>query len=459
MTSMRRVKLELFLTVCLCMLTFVESRSSGSVQLRQDLRRLSSSVASAYQEVDEDAYDDDDEEYDSDEDEDEDDDAEEELTFLQDDADDGDDDEDDEDDAVEDGSNSTSDSRIDLRTLMSPTTIRVVGGTEVPLDKSSYKFVASLQRGKTNFPYCGGSLISKRFVMTAGHCVKTISPDRVVIGNFDLSDSKAGEIRTVKKVIRHPSYSGVTNDIALLYLSAAVDNIDPVVLSQGVFASPQEEDNQLVTAVGWGYTSEGAGVIQDRLREVDVPIVSQSKCSKSYAGIDETKICAGYEYDGYDSCSGDSGGPLFYSAPVTGEITQVGIVSYGRGCARAGFYGVYARPSAFIDWIEETLSQYGEELTTEHGTLAPTSSPTQAPTISDDEDELAEYAYCTKYNNKRVRVEMQSEMNFCHVSNAQRCSEGDRAERCFWNPRNNGYFSVPYLRNKCLPVVFKEVFP
>ena len=94
----------------------------------------------------------------------------------------------------------------------------------------------------------------------------------------------------------------------------------------------------------------------DRLRAVDLPIVNTTNCASVYPGatIAEGQVCAGYEQGTMDSCQGDSGGPLVVPGGPTGW-TQIGIVSWGRGCAQENAYGVYTRVSEYVDWIlEET---------------------------------------------------------------------------------------------------------
>lgn len=74
----------------------------------------------------------------------------------------------------------------------------------------------------------------------------------------------------------------------------------------------------------------------DVLQEVDVPAIAHSTCSSSimYGGAikKDVMLCAGYAEGGRDSCFGDSGGPLVQKR--NGQWVQVGVVSFGSGCAR-----------------------------------------------------------------------------------------------------------------------------
>jgi hypothetical protein len=88
--------------------------------------------------------------------------------------------------------------------------------------------------------------------------------------------------------------------------------------------------------------------------QVQLPLVSLEECQKAYDNrggvIDYRTVCAGLREGGKDSCSGDSGGPLVVRNP-DGGFLQVGIVSWGRRCGMANFFGVYTRVSAFNDWM------------------------------------------------------------------------------------------------------------
>jgi len=105
----------------------------------------------------------------------------------------------------------------------------------------------------------------------------------------------------------------------------------------------------MTRVLGWGAIREN-GPSSDQLLRVDVPIISNAECSRNYGGgITGNMICAGYEQGGKDSCQGDSGGPLVITHD--GQYYQAGVVSFGNGCAQAGYPGVYARVEKYIDWI------------------------------------------------------------------------------------------------------------
>ena len=141
------------------------------------------------------------------------------------------------------------------------------------------------------------------------------------------------------------------NDIAIVELHSEVsfnDNMKPVCLpSRGM----KFRSNTMCTVTGFGAIREG-GPQATTLMKADVPLVDNQKCSEYYGRrISDLKICAGYDRGKIDSCQGDSGGPLV--CPQNGKAYLAGVVSYGIGCAREKFPGVYANVKNLLDFIED----------------------------------------------------------------------------------------------------------
>jgi secreted trypsin-like serine protease len=214
----------------------------------------------------------------------------------------------------------------------------VVGGT--PVADGAYPFMAFLDiryrngsRGR-----CGGTLIGRDSVLTAAHCVPNARKVLLTVGRTVISESQ-GQLRSVRYVFIHPRYNPpkYAYDAAVLKLYSPVKGIKPIKLATAK-QNELETPGRLLTVAGWGVTSEG-GAPSVRMREVSLPVVSDSTARRAYSSAQyfpSLMVATGAK--GKDACQGDSGGPLFDPGPTS---TQVGIVSFGRGCARAGFPGVY----------------------------------------------------------------------------------------------------------------------
>jgi len=234
---------------------------------------------------------------------------------------------------------------------------RIVGGTPVP--NGDLRFVASLGNvndGSTAYRrfFCGGSLIDRDSVLTAAHCVKGTpkQPLRVTVGRTVLT-SDQGQTRRVSRISIHPRFNGVSNltyDAAVLTLKTPVNKIAPIRLA-GIAQNPLEKPGRLAKIAGWGNTikqppngSNGSNY-PDRMREARVPIVSDTRARNAYGPssyVGSLMVAAGKE--GKDTCYGDSGGPMFASR--SGERYQIGITSFGTGCATRKYPGVYTEVNA-----------------------------------------------------------------------------------------------------------------
>jgi len=236
---------------------------------------------------------------------------------------------------------------------------RIINGQEA--NPNRYAFAVSLQDGGSHF--CGGSLIAKNVVLTAAHCKG--GPYKVALGRHNL-DTNEGQVIDMKKEVPHPSYDKDTtdNDFMIVILNrAATLNGDVSLVKLNDNASvPRVGDP--VTVMGWGETGRG---ISDVLMEVDVNVIGNGVCDASrgngdsYQGaITENMLCA--KANNKDSCQGDSGGPL-----VDDDGVQVGIVSWGIGCASRDFPGVYAKVSKAHEWIRSTICDKTKKTAIEAG--------------------------------------------------------------------------------------------
>eukprot|EP00092_Neocalanus_flemingeri_P022811 GFUD01024735.1.p2 GENE.GFUD01024735.1~~GFUD01024735.1.p2 ORF type:complete len:279 (+),score=84.57 GFUD01024735.1:77-913(+) len=242
---------------------------------------------------------------------------------------------------------------------------RIVGGEEAV--DGEFPWQVSLRSigalGATHF--CGGSIIDKDWILTAAHCCANQTPlgMHVVAGGIKLNSFEGEEEpRNVEHIIGHPNYaaSTITNDACLLKLKESLEwteFVQPIALPA---AGQMTEAGTECIVTGWGTLSEGGFGLPNVLHKVTVPVVSDEDCNKAYqsggASVADSMICAGLEQGGKDSCQGDSGGPFFCGEKGSEEL--IGIVSWGYGCARPGYPGVYTENSYFMDWITETMATY-----------------------------------------------------------------------------------------------------
>ncbi|KAK4881225.1 hypothetical protein RN001_004544 [Aquatica leii] len=230
-------------------------------------------------------------------------------------------------------------------------TNRIVGGraieiSEVPFQLSLYSYWSFI---------CGASLITNKVALTAGHCVysggNVIPKSRysVLAGNTYIFSGARTPVASIKE---HPNYDDNTllNDIAILVLEYPLTltlNIKTATLPAPNYEVPT---GAIVTVSGWGLTKEN-GAISRNLQAVDLQVIDRNVCKnlyRSYNDVSDSMLCAG-DKNGKDACNGDSGGPLVYNKVL------VGIVSWGRGCARIDSPGVYTRVSSHIEFIKQYI--------------------------------------------------------------------------------------------------------
>ncbi|KAM8927325.1 trypsin-3-like [Pelodytes ibericus] len=229
---------------------------------------------------------------------------------------------------------------------------RIIGGYIV--SPYSTHYLVSIKRN-SGVHFCGGSLVSRFWVLTAAHCKIEQKQMLIVAGEYSLSTFEGTEqvFRPVR-LVSHPDYSSSSKnaDIMLVKLNrrAVYNSFVSLVLLPVQGVAPSE--GRMCQVSGWGYTSTTGGKASDTLRSVNLPIVPMRRCngSSSYAGhITNNMICAGSSSGGKDACQGDSGGPLVCDGRV------FGIVSWGHSCANPKYPGVYTAVPKFQKWIYRTI--------------------------------------------------------------------------------------------------------
>lgn len=243
----------------------------------------------------------------------------------------------------------------------------VVGGSAVPDGK--YPFMVSIQADTSKAKphkehFCGGSLIDRNSVLTAAHCVDFISAvttpatlsyrDVRIVAGGTVLNSKQGQVRRIDRLTDisiHPLYNGRTSskyDAAVIRLGKPVSK-HPIMLARPG-SNRLEHAGRKVTIAGWGNmmaqsaNGSGGNRFPDRLQEARPPLVSDAGCGRAYKGAFTASlmVCAGKK--GVDTCQGDSGGPMW--ATTNAGRRQIGITSFGYGCATARYPGVYTEVNA-----------------------------------------------------------------------------------------------------------------
>lgn len=263
---------------------------------------------------------------------------------------------------------------------LNPNQPNIVGGQEA--QPGAWPWQVALVNKKNVNPgpdyygaqFCGGSLVTQNWVLTAAHCLYpggqpiAASELAIVAGIHSKSTPEAGfqEI-DIAELVPHPDYDPVTlnNDLALLRLAQPV-SLGVTAGGEYVYRIPLvpktigDLADQMATVTGWGDTSKQLGIFPDKLQQVEVPILDNATC-QIYVGsgitITSNMLCAGYEEGGKNSCFGDSGGPLVIH--TGGQWQQAGVVSFsvGEGCAQPNLPSGHTRLSTYTDWIEGNISE------------------------------------------------------------------------------------------------------
>lgn len=257
----------------------------------------------------------------------------------------------------------------------------IVGGEYAA--EGELPFVGALIRRGASRPQgfsCGVSVLSRSWVLTAAHCLLDydddypdafygdyVAPSRfdVLTGTTSIIGS-AGQRLRVASAYPHPNYDWRTddNDVALLRLARPTGAPAVSIIGSSAAELALDDAGVQATVAGWGVERSGSSSPSPYLQKVTVPVQSEATCRNAYPpGFapegyplvyrGANMLCAGPLAGGKDACQGDSGGPLVSRA---GDATwrQIGVVSFGYGCARPSYPGVYHRLTSSASWISRT---------------------------------------------------------------------------------------------------------
>uniref|UniRef100_A0A0P5YUC4 Clip-domain serine protease n=1 Tax=Daphnia magna TaxID=35525 RepID=A0A0P5YUC4_9CRUS len=229
---------------------------------------------------------------------------------------------------------------------------RIVGGTEAVPNSLPWRVALFID----DQYFCGGSLISNEWVLTAAHCADAAVFFDVYLGSHNVRLAAADEptrveVRSTEYTV-HPEWASlrIRNDVALIKLPTPIEftpEIQPICMAP---STEPDHVGDLLHNSGWGKPSDDAAGISPTLNEVYMPCMSNAECALTFGNtITDGNICTDTT-GGHSACNGDSGGPLSF---INGGVyNQVGIVSFGSsaGC-EVGYPAAYARVSYYADWI------------------------------------------------------------------------------------------------------------
>ncbi|XP_054722022.1 transmembrane protease serine 2-like [Uloborus diversus] len=253
---------------------------------------------------------------------------------------------------------------------------RVIDGSRATPLSAPWMCMLSLDREP---PFCGCSLISDKWVVTAAHCFKSANKEsfdfmtqeeiqkkvRVKFGKQQRRQEKGEVIRGVQSFIPHPHFKPISSqrntasehDIAVLMLNEPITfqpNILPICLPPPSFIETIPS-GMLGVVTGWGRVSVRDSVMALTLQEAYLPLVHNSLCQEStnYL-ITDNMLCAGYA-ESYrpDTCFGDSGGPFVLQKDSRWFLA--GVVSWGEGCSSPRKFGIYTKVEKYVSWIKSLL--------------------------------------------------------------------------------------------------------
>lgn len=204
-------------------------------------------------------------------------------------------------------------------------------------------------RSRGNRHFCGGSILTGKWVISAAHCTAGRTPNDVIVAVGSIW-ILGGDSYDVDKIISHENYDSflIVNDITLLRTAirlAFSEHVQPIAIAPNFVDTPQS-----AVASGFGLLSH-PGVLPENLQFLETKTLTVEYCAEVLANheIRRTSICI-LTRAKEGLCMGDSGGPLVVNN------TLIGLVSWGFPCAR-GRPDVLTRVSEFYDWIKPKIDE------------------------------------------------------------------------------------------------------
>ncbi|VVC92170.1 unnamed protein product [Leptidea sinapis] len=250
-----------------------------------------------------------------------------------------------------------------IKITLLPLTTHIIGGEEAANGEFPHMAALGYDKGNGYEFLCGGSLVSKHYIITAAHCIETLDDVKPTIARLGVLNitSTTFNTETDVKIADWLFPSNYTrkykyHDIAILRLKTPVtftQDVSPICLY-----TKNTEPTTPLTVTGWGRISKINNKVSDVLLKANVSMMPHSKCSETYVKsrrlpqgiVQDQQLCVGDSQQQHDTCTGDSGGPLQGMTDHDGFYRLVGVTSFGRGCASKD-PAIYTRIYHYLDWI------------------------------------------------------------------------------------------------------------
>ncbi|XP_036672028.1 serine protease 1 [Drosophila suzukii] len=230
---------------------------------------------------------------------------------------------------------------------------RITGGEAATVGQFPYQVGLSLKISSFSSAWCGGSLISSTWVLTAAHCTESVQSVTLYLGATVRTSAEVTTTVSSSNIIIHSGWnsSNLKNDISLIKIPAVSysNRIAPVELP-AVATSYSTYAGDTAIASGWGLISDSASSVTNNLQWTRLTVITNSVCANTYGSsiVTSTNICVSTA-GGKSTCSGDSGGPLVLES----SKVQIGLTSFGAaaGCEK-GYPAAFTRVTSYLDWIK-----------------------------------------------------------------------------------------------------------